>query len=179
MYFSRLFAEKILKTNSKWKVFVDIVIDLAIALALLFALALTLFYTLEYANSFISDEKLLIPIEAYKTQLLSNPFDKEVLWITLMFFSTLIPTFAHILLGLYSLLALRVIKPHLSKLVDKLNSLTDNDPNNFKKHLMAKELAVYELTGMLKVYMLIGVAILLFLIGSVLALLMKIGVTIF
>jgi hypothetical protein len=179
MYYSRLFAQKILKTDSKWEVFVDIIIDLAIALVLLFGLAFTFFYTLEYTNSFITDEKLLIPIEAYTRQLLSNPFDKEVLWIMLMFFSTLIPTLAHLVLGLYSLLALRVIKPHLGKVVDKLNSLKDNDPNSFKKYLIAKELAVYALSRMLNVYMIIGLSIIIGFGGSLLALLIKMGFNIF
>ena len=179
MYFSRLFAQKILKTNSKWEVFIDIIIDTVIAITLLFGLAFTLFYTLEYANSLITDEKLLIPIEAYKTQLLSNPFNKEVLWITLMFFSTLIPTLAHLVLGLYSLIALRVIKPHLEKVVNELNSLKDNDPNSFKKYLIAKELAVYELSRMLNIYMIIGLGIIIGFSGSLLALLIKMGFNIF
>jgi len=179
MYYSRLFAQKILKTDSKLKVFFDIIIDSIIAIVLLFGLAFTLFYTLEYANSLITDEKLLIPIEAYKMQLLNNPFDKEVLWITLMFFSTLIPTLAHLVLGLYSLIALRVIKPHLEKVVNELNSLKDNDPNSFKKYLIAKELAVYELSRMLNIYMIIGLGIIIGFSGSLLALLIKMGFNIF
>jgi len=179
MYFSRFFAYKILDTHKKWKVFLDVILDTLIAIALLIALATTLFYVLEYTNGFIDDEKLKIPIEFYKTELLTNPFSKDVLWITLMFASTLIPTLAHLLMGLYSLIALYVVKPHLQKLADALIELNKNDENSYKKHLIAKELVLHEQSLMLKIYMFIGIGILFGFLLSAVALLIKIGFNIF
>jgi len=179
MYFSRFFAYKILDTHKKWKVFLDVILDTLIAIALLIALATTLFYVLEYTNGFIDDEKLKIPIDFYKTELLTNPFSKDVLWITLMFASTLIPTLAHLLMGLYSLIALYVVKPHLQKLADALIDLNKNDENSYKKHLIAKELVLHEQSLMLKIYMFIGIGILFGFLLSAVALLIKIGFNVF
>ena len=179
MYFSRFFAYKILDTHKKWKVFLDVILDTLIAIALLIALATTLFYVLEYTNGLLADEKLKIPIEFYKTELLTNPFSKDVLWITLMFASTLIPTLAHLLMGLYSLLALYVVKPHLQKLADALIDLSKDDENSYKKHLIAKELVLHEQSVMLKIYMFIGIGILFGFLLSAVALLIKIGFNVF
>ena len=173
MYFSRLFAYKILHTHKKWKVFVDIIVDTFIAIALLVALATTLFYVLEYANGFIDDEKLKIPVEFYKTVFLANPFSQDILWITLMFASTLIPTIAHLVMGLYSLLALYVVKPHLEKLADELIDLNKDD--TYSKHRIAGELVRHEQSLILKAYMFIGIGILFGFLLSAIALLLKIG----
>jgi len=174
MLFSRYFAKKILETHNKWKVFLDLVLDLLIAALLFVALALTLFYVIEFSNvHIIKDEALLIPIETYKTQLMSNPFDKDVLWITLMFVSTLLPTLMHLFLGLYSFVAFVLVKPHLHKLVEELNKLELK--NNHKKEIVAKDLAQYRLADMMKVYIIIGMILVVAFSITLLMLLIKIG----
>jgi len=180
-YISRFFAYKILNTHSKGKVLIDIFLDLIIAIILFIGLAFTLFYTLEYFNGFIENKELLIPLNRYKDLLFYNPFNKEVLWITLMFLSTLIPTLIHFVLGLYSILALHTIKPHLSKTINHMNQLQDNDPNTYKKYQIAKQLAIYELstTHTIKLYIIIGITIIIGFLISILTLFIKMGFTIF
>ncbi len=179
MYFSRKYAYKILETHKKWKIFVDIFIDTLIAIALLILLATTLFYLLEYTNHFIDDEKLKLPIEYYKTTLLHNPFDKDVLWITFMFASTLVPTFAHVILGLYSFLALKVTKPHLEKLTNEMMGLSKESKNDFLKYEVAKEIVLHEQSTMRIIYYLMAIFIFCFLIVTFIALLLKIGIPLF
>lgn len=163
MYFSRNFAYKILKTQKKWKIFADLLIDTAIAIVLLYLLAICLFYILYYFNYFISDEKFKIPIEYYKITLMNNPFNKDVLWITFMLASTLIPTAVHLSLAAYSLLALYVTKPYLKKVINDMMELSKESSNNYKKYLIAKELAIYELAPLIFTFVCIAFLIVIFL----------------
>jgi len=105
VYFSRLFAKKIYETDSSIKIFVDIIFDLLIALMLLYGLAWSFLYILDFVNMYlIKNQELMIPLEVYKNSLVNNPFSQDVLWITLMFLSTLIPTFLHFCLFLYAVI---------------------------------------------------------------------------
>jgi hypothetical protein len=157
MYFSRFFAQQILKTNSKLKIFVDALLDLIIAIILLYLLAETLYFVLNLANVYlIKDETMFIPIDPYKEQILLNPFHQDILWITFMLISTLIPTILHMFLATYALLAYFVTKPHLHELVTKLNDLKPNDPNYLKKEEVAEGLVRYRLSGMIKLYLMVG-----------------------
>lgn len=176
MYFSRFFAHEILKTYSKFKIFLDALLDLIVAVILFYLLAETLFYVVDLTNVYLIKEKaLFVPIETYKTQLLVNPFNKDVLWITLMFISTLIPTFLHLFLATYTLMAYWLTKPHLHYLVEELNNLKPNDPDYFKKDKIAKHLVSYRLGSMIKVYLFIGTLLLILLGTVVLMLLLKKG----
>jgi hypothetical protein len=171
MYVSRFFAYKILHTNSKIKIFFDAILDLIVAIILLYLLAQTLFSIVEYTNIyFIQDKALFIPIESYKTQLLVNPFQKDILWITLMFISTLIPTILHLFLATYALLAYWITKPHLHSLSTQLIDLQPNDKNYLKKEKIANKLVLYRLSSLLRVYFFIG-ATLLFLLGTLILML--------
>ena len=78
------------------------------------------------------------------------PFDKDILWITLMFISTLIPTFLHFLLAIYAIMARFRIKPHLHVLSDELKNLLPNDPDYLKKEKTAMSLANYRLSRVIK-----------------------------
>jgi hypothetical protein len=175
MYASRYFAKQILKTNSKIKIFVDAILDLVVAVVLLYLLALTLYMVLDAANLYIlKDSTYHIPIESYKAKLIANPFSKDVLWITLMFFSTLIPTIIHLYLATYALLAYFITKPHLHELVSKLKTLKPNDPDYLLREDIAKKLVSYRLAGMIKVYLFLGVVLILaFSVAFVMLLLKK------
>jgi phosphatidylglycerophosphatase A len=151
MYFSRYFASKILETDKKLVILLDLIYDFLIAIVLLFILSFTLFFITDITNTFIiKDEARFIPIETYKTQILNNPFDKDILWITLMFISTLIPTFLHFLLATYAIMASFAIKPHLHTLSDELKTLLPNDPDCLKKEEIAKSLVHYRISGVIK-----------------------------
>ncbi len=155
MYFSRFFAYRILK-DSKGKIVLAIFLDSIVALILLFLLAYTLYYVLDFVNiSIIKDKTIWIPIETYKTQILTNPLDKEVLWITLMFVSTLVPTLTHIGLALFSFVADIMIKPQLHSLYEQLESLlvTENITKR-EKAKIAENLAFYDLSTRYKLYIL-------------------------
>lgn len=157
MYFSRFFAQKILETTSKLKIFFDALLDLVIAIALLYLLAETLYFILDLTNVYLIKNKVMfIPIDYYREQILLNPFHTDIVWITLMFISTLIPTILHMFLATYALLAYFVTKPHLHDLVAKLNDLKPNDPDYLKKEEVAKGLARYRLADMIKLYLIIG-----------------------
>jgi len=143
MIISRYFSQKIL-IHSKIKIMIDIFFDLIIAFVLLWLLALTLDEVISLVNLYIiPDENYYIPIESYKAQLLINPFDKDVLWITLMLFSTLTPTLIHFGLGLYSFVLMLFIKPHHHKIYEGLKTL--NPENQHEKDIIAKGLAEYRL----------------------------------
>ncbi|CAA6815745.1 MAG: Unknown protein [uncultured Sulfurovum sp.] len=151
MIVSRYFAQKILYEHTKkLHIFLDILADLIVAAILLVTLAFTLYYVVDATNVYlIKDPQLFIPIEHYKELLLSrNLFHPDVLWITLMFFSTLIPTLIHLFLFVYSLMAFILVKPHLHQIVSELKKL-DLD-NHHKKELIAYDLADYRLTGWLR-----------------------------
>ena len=162
MIASRFFAQKILQTHKKLTIFWDILWDLLIASLLFVGLAFTLFYLLDFSNhAFIKDEALFIPIEHYKSLLLSgNIFHPDVLWITLMFVSTLIPTFIHLYLFLYSLMAFVMVQPHLHQVVDALEKL--DLENQHQKELVAYDLADYRLTNYLRIH--IGLMVMLSLV---------------
>jgi len=176
MYFSRFFAYKILKTNSKGKIILDLFLDFFIAFILLYSLAQTLFYVIDLINTyFIKDELLFIPIQFYKEQFLINPFGQDVLWITLMFISTLIPTLLHFFLATYSFLAYLLTKPHLHELVLQLNELKANDPNYLKKEEIANGLVYYRLSSIIKLYLFVGTVLIIILVITILMLLLKKG----
>ena len=176
MYFSRFFAYKILKTHSKLKIILDALLDLIVAIILLYLLAVTLFYVVDLINIyFIKEKALFIPIETYKAQLLANPFNKDILWVTLMFISTLVPTILHLFLATYSILAYWFTKPHLHDLVAQLSNLKPNDPNYLKKENTAKGLVSYRLASIIKIYLFIGSLLLIVLSIVVFMLLLKKG----
>lgn len=153
MLASRYFAQKILyKHTKKTEIFWDIFFDLLVATFLFITLAFSLYFIINFTNIyFIKEEALFIPIEHYKNLLLSwNLLHPDVLWITLMFVSTLIPTFIHLYLFVYSLMAFIVVKPHLHQVVEDLEKL--DLENHHKKELLAYDLADYRLTGWLRVH---------------------------
>jgi len=153
MLTSRYFAQKILyKHTKKLDIFLDIFWDLLVATILFVTLAFSLYYIIDFSNIYlIKDEALFIPIEYYKDLLLSgNLLHPDVLWITLMFVSTLIPTFIHLYLFVYSLMAFVIVKPHLHQIVEELEEL--DLENHHKKELVAYKLADYRLTGWLRVH---------------------------
>lgn len=145
MYFSRYYSQKIIESQYKWQIFLDLFIDLIIGIILFVGLALTLFYTLEFSNLYFSKDKaLFIPIEHYKTLFCAYDFfHKDILWITLMFTSTLLPTFLHLGLALYSLVQFILVKPHLHNIVQQLSTLTET--NNFEKEKIAYALSLHRL----------------------------------
>jgi len=142
IYISRLFAKNILITNSILKIAIEICLDAIIAVGLFFLLSYTLMEIFQYLNI---NFNLSIPIEYYKTLLFTDPFNPNVLWITIMFISTLIPTLMHILLGLLSIPLNIIFKPHLQELIDDLKKLQPNDPNMPFKENIARKI-VYERT---------------------------------
>ncbi|RUM67984.1 MAG: hypothetical protein DSZ06_00005, partial [Sulfurospirillum sp.] len=155
MYFSRLYAENILKTTSKFKIFWELILDAIIAVVLLFSLAYTLYHGLDFVNNnVIKDKELFIPIEYYKKQILHNPLHKDVLWITMMFFSTIIPTLLHMFLAIYAFIGTIMTKPHIHELVNNLNLLKPNDPNYLKKEEVALGLARVRLADKIQWYIL-------------------------
>jgi len=150
MIVSRYYSQKMLK-DTKIELLGHLLIDLLIAIVLLILLAYSLYAVVELTNIyFIKKEELFIPIEAYKHQLLIDPFARDVLWITLMFVSTLIPTLLHLILGLYSLLAMIIVKPHLHNLDKELKEI--NFENNLQKKSICEGLAQYELASSMKWY---------------------------
>ena len=140
IYISRLFAKNILITNSILKIVIEICLDAIIAVGLFFLLSYLLMEIFQYLNI---NFNLSIPIKYYKTLLFTDPFNPNVLWITIMFISTLIPTLIHILLGLLSIPLNIIYKPHLQELVEDLKKLQPNDPNMPFKENVAKKI-VYE-----------------------------------
>ena len=156
MYLSRYFAQNILKTNNKWKVFADLILDLVFGIILAFGLAYILFYTIDYANtSIINDKMLHIPIEHYKELFLTGDvFNRDILWITMMFASTLIPTFMHFILALYSFVLFILVKPHLHHLVEELSILDEDDHHH--KETISKNLALHRLHSWLRIYIASG-----------------------
>ena len=152
MIASRYYAQKILNTHKKLTIFIDILLDTFIASLLLITLAFTLYHVIDFTNIYlIKDEALFIPIEHYKQLMFSrNILHPDVLWITLMFVSTLIPTFIHLYLFVYSLMGFVIAKPHLHQLVKDLEEL-DLD-NHHKKEQVAYALADYRLTGWLRIH---------------------------
>jgi len=153
MQTSRYFAQKILyKHTKKFDIFLDIFWDLSVATLLFITLAFSLYYIIDFTNIYlIKDEALFIPIEHYKQLILAgNLLHPDILWITLMFVSTLIPTLIHLYLFIYALMAFVVVKPHLHQIVKELEEL-DLD-NHHKKELVAYELADYRLTGWIRIH---------------------------
>ena len=75
-----------------------------------------------------------------------------------MFVSTLIPTFIHIYLFVYSLMAFILVKPHLHQIVDDLEKL--DLENHHKKELVSYDLADYRLSGRLQIHNLLVSALL-------------------
>jgi len=150
MIVSRYYSQKMLK-DTKIELLGHLLVDLVIAIVLLILLAYSLYAVVELTNIYIiKKEELFIPIEAYKHQLLIDPFARDVLWITLMFVSTLIPTLLHLILGLYSLLAMIIVKPHLHNLDKELKEI--NFENNLQKKSICEGLAQYELASSMKWY---------------------------
>ena len=176
MYASRYFAKRILK-DSKGLIVFDILADLVIAAFLLYCLAQTLYFVLDMTNIyFIKNEALFIPISEYKALLLSNPWNAEVLWITLMFVSTLIPTLLHIILALASFVADFIIKPHLHDLYEQLEKLmTVEIESKREKANIANSLASWELASEYKYYFLATTLLIILLVLSVAILFIKLG----
>ena len=176
MYFSRFFAYRILK-DSKGLIVLDIILDLLVAVILFFLLAHTLYYAIDLANIYIiKDEVSLIPIESYKVQLLTNPLSKDVLPITLMLFSTLVPTLAHIGLALFSFIADIMIKPQLHSLYEQIETLlVSNNITKRKKEEIAINLASYDLALHYKVIILFQTILGFLLLGCFAILAVKLG----
>ncbi|MDQ7085607.1 MAG: hypothetical protein Q9M36_12155 [Sulfurovum sp.] len=150
-------------------IFLDIIVDILIAMLLFVSLSLALYGAINLSNIYlIQEEALFIPIEDYKALLFNGEyFHAEVLWITLMFLSTLLPTLLHFVLFVYALVQFILVKPHLHELVKELETLELD--NHHKKDVVASALAKYRLSTWLHFHLwgatLLGIAI--FILSSI------------
>jgi len=97
---SKYMAEQIMQDNTILTILLHLLTDLIIAIILLLSLALFLHFSVELLNIFIVKP---IPMKEMLIATWNDPFSLKNGWITFMLFSTLVPTFVHLVLALGAL----------------------------------------------------------------------------
>jgi len=97
---SKYMSEQIMQDNTILTVLLHLLADLIIAIILLLSLALFLHFSVELLNMFLDEP---IPMKEMLIATWNDPFSVKNGWITFMLFSTLLPTFVHLVLALGAL----------------------------------------------------------------------------
>jgi hypothetical protein len=176
IYFTRYFAKKIYYLETKREILFDLTIDALIAMSLAYFQYLALFKIMSLYNLFFIDmQELMLPIQIYKEMFLNNPFDKDILWITLMIVSTFIPTFIHILLVISAIVTKQINITKMNSLIANLENINPNDEVR-KVEKISKDLAYYNLEKEINRSIIIGFGLVLLSVFALIVLIKKVSV---